>query len=126
MTVGDVNAPCAVPVSFKSPGQVALNDPFADVAVCSLTVHLKSVQVLGVGMIDDDVQVPSNELLPATVGAVSELCRSTLVQPAPVTAAIANTIERSRLVMAVSRVLIGRSSADNRRWGRELYHRVVE
>lgn len=71
--VGDIIIPCAVPVSLRSPAHVALNEPFADVAVCSLTFQTKSVHVLGVGMSEDDVQLPSSELLPAIVGLVSEL-----------------------------------------------------
>jgi len=69
-------------VSFKSPGQLALNDPLADDAVCSVTFHLKSEHVLGVGINVDDVQLPNNELLPAIDGSVSELLCSTPVQPA--------------------------------------------
>lgn len=73
MAVGDVKPPCAVPVSLRSPGHVAENEPFANVAVCSVTFHLKSVQVLGVGMSVEEVQLPSSELFPAAVGAVAEL-----------------------------------------------------
>ena len=62
-----------MPVSLSCPAQVALNAPFALMAVCSETVHLKSVHVLGAGMIDDDVQVPSIELLPAADGPVTPL-----------------------------------------------------
>jgi hypothetical protein len=89
---GDVSAPSAVPVNFKSPGQLALNDPLADDAVCSVTFHLKSVQVLGVGMSVDDVQFPSSELLPAAEGSVSELLCSRLVQPAVKPPAASNMI----------------------------------
>lgn len=71
--VGCVKAPSAVPASFSSPAQVALNEPFALMAVCSETFHLKSVHVLGVGMSDDEVQVPSIELLPAADGPVTPL-----------------------------------------------------
>lgn len=71
--VGVVKPPCAVPVSFSSPAQVALNEPFALMAVCSETFHLKSVHVLGVGMSDDEVQLPSIELLPAADGPVTPL-----------------------------------------------------
>jgi hypothetical protein len=56
MVVGLVKDPCAVPVSLRSPAHVALNEPRADVGVCSATVHTKLVQVLGDGMIDDEVQ----------------------------------------------------------------------
>ena len=67
---------------MRSPGQVALKDPFIEDAVCSLIFHLKSVQVLGVGMSVDDVQLPSNELFPAIDGSVSELLCSMPVHPA--------------------------------------------
>ena len=82
ITVGDARLPSATPVNFKSPGQLALNDPLADDAVCSVTFHLKSEHVLGVGINVDDVQLPNNELLPAIDGSVSELLCSTPVQPA--------------------------------------------
>jgi hypothetical protein len=68
----------------------------AVVAVCSDTVHLKSVQVLGVGISCADVHVPSIELFPAAVGDVSELSRSKPVHPAAADAAIDNTTRRIR------------------------------
>src|SRR6185436_15046162 len=92
--VGEFRLPSAVPVNFRSPGQLAVNDPFADDAVCSVTFHLKSVHVLGVGISVDDVQLPSSELLPAADGSVSELLCSKLVQPAAAVAA-ASTIVRN-------------------------------
>ncbi len=79
----EVNAPCATPVSFRSPGQVALNDPFAVVPVCSVTSHLNAVQVLGVGMREEaEAQLPIRALLPPAEGEVGELVRSTPAQPA--------------------------------------------
>src|ERR671926_52134 len=72
IAAGDVRFPSALPVNFRSPGQLALNDPFIDDVVCSVTFHLKSVQVLGVGIRVDDVQLPRSELFPATDGSVSE------------------------------------------------------
>ena len=86
MFVGEVRLPSALPVNLRSPGQLALNVPFIEDAVCSLTFHLKSVQVLGVGMSVDEVQLPSNELLPAIDGSVNELLCSRPVQPAPMVA----------------------------------------
>ena len=74
IATGEVNKPSAVPVNFRSPGQLALKDPLAAVAVCSVTFHLKSVHVLGVGIRVEDVQLPINALFPAAVGSVSELC----------------------------------------------------
>src|SRR4051812_38698917 len=71
--VESVNDPSAVPVNFRSPGQVALNDPFALLGVCSETFHTKFVQVLGVGMSVEELQLPSIALFPATDGPVSEL-----------------------------------------------------
>jgi len=55
MAFAVVRVPCAVPVNFKSSGQVVLNDPFAATGVCSVMVYLKFVQVFGVGIIVDDV-----------------------------------------------------------------------
>jgi hypothetical protein len=125
IVVGDLRAPSAVPVNFRSPGQLALNDPFADDAVCSVTFHLKSVQVLGVGMRVEDVQLPSSELLPAAEGSVSELLCSRLVQPA-VTTPAASSMTRKVFFISVtnrrgsgavlrktadlSRVVIGRTN----------------
>jgi hypothetical protein len=96
MVLAVVSAPSAVPVNFKSPGQVALNDPLAATGVCSVTVHLKSVQVLGVGTIVDDVQLPTSELLPAIEGSVTELLRSKPVHPAAATPATAHITRRIR------------------------------
>ena len=101
MLVGDFRAPSAVPVNLRSPGQLALNDPFADDDVCSVTFHLKSVQVLGVGMRVDDVQLPSRELDPAAEGSVSELLWSRLVQPAVATPA-ASTMARKVFSIFIS------------------------
>ncbi len=96
MVVGLLKAPSAVPVSLRSPAHVALNEPRADVGVCSDTVHTKLLQVLGDGMIEDEVQEPSSELLPAAVGDVSELSRSKPVHPAAAAAAIDNTTRKAR------------------------------
>jgi hypothetical protein len=100
--VGDVRLPSAVPVNFRSPGQLALNDPFAEDAVSSVTFHWKSVQVLGVGMSVEDVQLPSRELLPAVDGSVSELLWSRLVQPAAAVVA-ASTIVRKVCFISITR-----------------------
>ena len=81
IAVGDVRLPSALPVTLRSPGQLALNVPFIEDAVCSETFHLKSVHVLGVGMSVDEVQLPRNELFPAIDGSVSELLCSRPVQP---------------------------------------------
>src|SRR6187549_219928 len=100
--VGELRLPSAVPVNFRSPGQLALNDPLAEDEVCSVTFHWKSVQVLGVGMRVEDVQLPSSELLPAVDGSVSELLCSKLVQPAAAVAA-ASTIVRNVFFISISR-----------------------
>lgn len=76
IAVGEVNVPSAAPVNFRSPAQLALNEPLAVVVVCSVTFHLKSVQVFGDGIRLDEVQLPSSELLPASLGPVVELRRS--------------------------------------------------
>src|SRR6476646_1069998 len=101
IAVGDLSAPSALPVNFRSPGQLALNDPFADAAVCSVTFHLKSVQVLGVGMSVDDVQLPRSELLPAAEVSVSELLCSRLVHPV-ITRVEASNIAKDVFFMVVS------------------------
>ncbi len=85
MAAAEVKAPCAVPVNFRSPAHVALKEPLAEVPLCSLTFHLKSTHVLGLGMSVDEVQLPSSELFPPADGDVSELSRSTLVQAAAAT-----------------------------------------
>ena len=94
MAIGVDSFPSAVPVNFKSPGHVALNDPFAATEVCSVTAHLKSVQVLGVGTIVAEVQLPTSELLPATDGSVTELLRSKPVHPVAATVATAHITRR--------------------------------
>src|SRR5687768_14597020 len=68
--------PSAVPVSFRSLAQVALKEPRAELPVCSLTFHLKSAQVLGVGIRLDEVQLPSRLPEPAAVGPVAVFPRS--------------------------------------------------
>lgn len=103
IATGDVSVPSAVPVNFRSPGQLALKDPFAAVDVCSVTSHLKSVQVLGVGTRVDDVQLPSSELLPAAVGSVRELLRSKPAHPTAADAAIDTTISRIRFFIGFIR-----------------------
>src|SRR5213076_3175876 len=100
MVVGVVSEPWATPVNFRSPGQLALNDPFIDDEVCSDTFHLKSVQVLGVGMSVEDVQLPSSELLPAIDGSVSELLWSRLVHPAATAVANDNTTRKVLFISA--------------------------
>jgi hypothetical protein len=102
IAVGEDISPCAVPVNLRSPGQLALNDPFAVVAVCSETFHLKSVQVLGVGINVDDVQLPSSELLPDALGSVDELRCSNPAHPAA-------TVAATQMAAIISRVFISLS-----------------
>jgi hypothetical protein len=45
-TVDPDRVALAVPATFKSPAQVALNVPLAVLPVCCVAFHLKSVQVL--------------------------------------------------------------------------------
>ena len=83
-----VSVPDAVPATFRLPAQVALNEPFAVVAVCSVAFHLKSVQVEPAGITLDavaEVQDPIRALTPDEVGAVVVLVCSKLVQPATAT-----------------------------------------
>jgi hypothetical protein len=100
--VGEVNAPWAAPVNLRSPGQLAVNDPFAVVPVCSVTFHLKSVHVLGVGMSVDDVQLPSSELIPAAVGSVEELRCSKPAHPIAALAATAMMVVRIEFFMTLA------------------------
>jgi hypothetical protein len=73
--------PRAVPSSFRSPAQVALNDPAALVAVRSVTFHLKSAQDEGEGITLDDPHDPAS-VDKAVPGAIVELFSSKLIQPA--------------------------------------------
>ena len=73
VTTVPVSLPDAVPCSFRSPAHVALNDPLADVPVCSVALHLKSVHVVAVGIAVVDVQVPINDASPVELGAVVEV-----------------------------------------------------
>jgi len=93
-----VKWPCAVPLTLRSPAQLALNDPLALEGVCSDTFHLKSEQELGAGMILDDDQLPISELLPAAVGPVGVLLCSKPMQP-PLTRAADSAAMRMRFFM---------------------------
>ena len=112
ISVGDVRRPSATPLNFKSPGQLALKDPFIDDAVCSLTFHLKSVQVLGVGINVDEVQLPTSELPPAIEGSVSELLCSRPVHP-DATAANVNRMRVFFMVISGERDSQSRRSRGN-------------
>ena len=86
-----LRVPWAVPATFRSPAQVALNDPLAEDAVCSVTFHLKSVHVDGDGMtldaVDAEAQLPISAATPAVVGPVVVLECSKPAQPAAAAAA---------------------------------------
>ena len=88
-----LSVPCAVPATFRSPAQLALNEPFALVAVCSVGDHLKSEQLATGGIaLDADAHVPINALTPAAVGLVVVLVCSKPAQPAaPIQRANADT-----------------------------------
>jgi hypothetical protein len=78
-----LSVPDAVPATFRLPAQVALNDPMADVGVCCVGVHLKSVQLDGDGttLLDTDCQVPrSASRADAGVGPVL-VCLLSYEQP---------------------------------------------
>jgi hypothetical protein len=94
--VEPLSVPSAVPATFKSFAHVALNDPFAVVAVCSVTFHLKSVQDEGDGTTDADVQLPIKALTPEAEGPVSVLVCSNPKQPASETAASAAKKQANR------------------------------
>jgi hypothetical protein len=107
-------------VNFRSPGQLALNEPFIADEVCSVTFHLKSVHVLGVGISVDDVQFPNRELLPAIEGSVSELLCSRLVQPAVSAAANDSTTRKVFFIGAIHREAIRESTGKARERNREV------
>src|SRR5688500_7633398 len=92
--VGVVSSPSAIPDRFRPPAQVALNAPFAVVAVCSLTVHLKLLHALGDGMRLPDVHVPMKALCPAVAGPVMLLLCSKPKQPDAASAEIAARAKR--------------------------------
>jgi hypothetical protein len=72
-----------VPATFRSPAQVALNEPLAAVAVCSVAFHLKSEQVDADGItVDADAHVPINPATPVALGLVVVLVCSKPAQPA--------------------------------------------
>jgi hypothetical protein len=101
------NAPSAVPDTCRSPAQVALNDPFADVPVCSVAFHLKFVQALAAGMMLADDQLPSSAFTPVAEGPV-ELFRSYPTQPAAEAMATdATTIKERFFIYVISRRLSG-------------------
>jgi hypothetical protein len=56
--------PSAVPFNFTSPAQLALNEPFAVLPVCSVMFHLKSAQELGVGTRLVEIQLPTSDPFP--------------------------------------------------------------
>ena len=70
------SVPCAVPETWRSPAQVALNEPRAAVAVCSVAFHLKFVHELGDGMMFAEDQLPSMAFTPVAEGPTSPLFRS--------------------------------------------------
>ena len=69
-----LRAPDAVPESFKTLAHVALNEPLAVVSVWLVTFQTKSVQALGEGMSDEEVQSPASALSPVEEGARLLLC----------------------------------------------------
>lgn len=116
-----VNAPWAVPVTFRSLAQLALKNPRALVAVCSVTFHLKSVHELGAGIRFEEDQLPSSELLPAAVGPVGVEARSKPMQPAADTAAIDSTATRIRFFMFVISVGKRADFARQYSWKEKVY-----
>lgn len=94
-----VKLPCAVPATLRSPAQLALKFPLAEVADCSVTLHTKFVQEAGDGIRLLEVQVPSMALLPAAVGPVAPLWRSKPTQPETATADAMSRAVRVRFLM---------------------------
>jgi len=122
VTVVPMSEPIADPDTFKSPGQVALNEPLALVAVCSVGVHLKSVQLDAVGIMlasAVDCQLP---IIDATVlaadGAVGTVVLfSNPTQPAAATHSASAQADNIILIKGVS-VFLGETFG---RWGPSLY-----
>lgn len=83
--------PSAVPVTSRLLAQVALNDPFAVVDVCSVTDHLKSVHEEADGATLADAHDPINALTPGEDGLVMELECSNPVHAVAATATSAAT-----------------------------------
>src|SRR5258708_8402182 len=78
-----LRAPWAVPTTFRSPAQVALNVPLTVVAVCSVAFHLKSEHVDAEGLtLAAETQLPINALTPVALGPVVVLVCSKAAQPA--------------------------------------------
>jgi hypothetical protein len=103
--VPGAKAPSAAPETCRSPAHEALNDPFADVVVVSVALHLKFEQVLGEGMMFADDQWPDRALTPVAEGPV-ELFRSYPTQPAAEAMATdATTIKESFFICVISRRL---------------------
>ena len=94
--VEPLSVPSAVPATFRSPAHVALNDPLAVVAVCSVTFHLKSVQVDGDGMTLAEAHVAHQRARrPLDEGPSACSCARNPRQPAAA-AAIAQTSSQQR------------------------------
>jgi hypothetical protein len=72
-----------VPDTFRSPAHDALNEPFAELEVCSVGLHLKSVHVAGDGMTlaPAEAQLPIKAATPAAVGAVEVVLLEYPTQP---------------------------------------------
>jgi hypothetical protein len=100
--------PCAIPLTFKSFAHVALNDPFAIVEVCSVTVHLKSVQEEADGATLVEDHVPMSALRPDADGPVCVLVCSNPKQPAAIAAALtARPQAKRRFFIAVGEGFAG-------------------
>ncbi|HEX9367060.1 MAG TPA: hypothetical protein VF921_10540 [Vicinamibacterales bacterium] len=79
--------PWAIPVAFRFPAHVALKDPLAEVAVCSVAFHLKSEQVDADGIaLDAETQFPIKAATPPALGLVLVLECSKPAQPVAATA----------------------------------------
>jgi hypothetical protein len=72
VTVVPLSVPAAVPATLRPPGQFALNDPVAEVAVCCVGVQLKLVQLVGDGrtFAVADCHVPISAAMEDALGPV--------------------------------------------------------
>jgi len=78
-----LSVPVAVPATFRSPAHDALNEPFAEFAVCSVGFHLKSVHVDGAGirLALTDAQLPIRAATLVELGAVEVVLLEYPTQP---------------------------------------------
>ena len=97
-------SPCTVVTwTPDSRGLVFASNHDGRFTLYSVDLDAAKVQVLGVGISCEDVQLPRSELFPATLGSLNELLCSKLVH-AVAAAATVSVRTRSRFLMSVSQI----------------------